>query len=193
MTLYLVRHGRAVAGVEDLDPGLDPLGHKQAFLAAQALRETGATRIVVSPLRRTRETAEPIATALGLEPEIRDEVSEVFDPRMEKAERRNLLGPLLGGMWSAQTETLRVWRRRVIETLLSFAEHRVIVVSHFVAISAAIGEATGVDRVTPGPLANASISRFEIESNRLVLVTANDVSHLADEDVTLHAPIAGRR
>src|SRR5215208_6064648 len=119
--LYLVRHGRAAAGVEDLDPGLDDLGHTQARAAADALLHSGATRLVVSPLRRTRETAEPIATALALVSEIRDEVAEVFDPELAAPERRALLGPLLSGAWSEQSDDLRRFRERVLSALMSFA------------------------------------------------------------------------
>ncbi|MXY36711.1 MAG: histidine phosphatase family protein, partial [Dehalococcoidia bacterium] len=59
MTLYLIRHGLAAAGLDDLDPGLAPLGHEQAAITARALRKLTPSRLVVSPLRRTRETADP--------------------------------------------------------------------------------------------------------------------------------------
>src|SRR5688572_16546479 len=116
-TLYLVRHGVAAAGIEDLDPGLSDVGHTQARAAARALSDVGARRLVVSPLRRTRETADPIAIALGLEPEIREAVSEVFDPSLGVAERRSMLAAFLGGLWSEQTPELQRWRDRVIAAL----------------------------------------------------------------------------
>jgi broad specificity phosphatase PhoE len=189
--LYLVRHGRAAAGVEDLDPGLDELGHAQARAAAQALLQVGARRLVVSPLRRTRETAEPIAAALGLIPEIRNEVAEVFDPELAVADRRAMLGPLLSGHWSEQSDDLHQFRDRVVSTLISLAQTNepTIVVSHFVAISVGIGAALGDDRVSPAAVPNASITRLELRRGALSLIEAGGVAHLSDAQVT-HAHTA---
>jgi broad specificity phosphatase PhoE len=189
--LYLVRHGRAAAGVEDLDPGLDELGHAQARAAAQALLHAGARRLIVSPLRRTRETAAPIAAALNLTAEIRDEVAEVFDPELAVADRRALLGPLLSGRWSEQSEALRQFRDRVLSTLITLAQanETTIVVSHFVAISAGIGAALGEDRISPAAVPNASITRLEIREGALGLIEAGGVAHLSGDQVT-HAHTA---
>lgn len=66
MSLLIVRHGRTEANASGLllgrrlDPGLDPLGVQQAQRLAGVVG--GADRVVCSPLRRTRETAD----ALGL-------------------------------------------------------------------------------------------------------------------------------
>ena len=54
--------GRAVD-----EPGLTPLGRQQAQAAASALRDPAFAAVYVSPLRRARETAQPIEHALGLE------------------------------------------------------------------------------------------------------------------------------
>lgn len=192
MKVYLVRHGKAARGVEDLDPGLDDTGRAQAAAAAERLSGLGAQRLVVSPLRRTRETADPIATALGLRPEIRTEVAEVFDPSLPTDERKQMLGPLLGGSWSEQGETLKSWRARVIQTLLGL-DSVTVVVSHFVAISAAIGEAIDDDRVAPGPLPNASITEMEIGSATITLVRTH-VDHLGDDLITMsHTALAGAK
>src|SRR5260221_11648787 len=129
MTLYLVRHGRAVSGVEQPDPGLDPVGRSQAERAADALRRVGAERLVCSPLRRARETAAPIAEALGIAPEIRDEVSEVFDPGMSTDARRAMLVPFLSGLWSEQPPALQDWRRRVLSAFIELGRERTVVVS----------------------------------------------------------------
>jgi probable phosphoglycerate mutase len=73
--LTLVRHGRTVwhaenryAGVSDVP--LDDTGRAQAeALAAWAGRQ-GFDALVCSPVTRARVTAEPVAVALGLAPEI---------------------------------------------------------------------------------------------------------------------------
>jgi len=198
MTVYLVRHGLAAAGAADLDPGLAELGHAQARAAANCLRSTKATRLLVSPLRRTRETAEPIAAELGLRQEIRDEVAEVFDPSMPAAERQAMIGPFMAGNWADQPEHLRAWRRRVVDTVLeaglaaSASGHDLVIVSHYIAIGAVIGESVGDDRVVPRPMANASITTVEAGPGGFTLVEAASVTHLAPEEVTgVGSAIAG--
>jgi broad specificity phosphatase PhoE len=194
MVLHLVRHGRAEAGVEHLDPGLDEVGWQQARHAAGALAGLDARRLVVSPLRRTRETALPIAERLGLAPELREEVAEVFDPSLSPPERGALLATFLGGRWSLQPEALRIWRARVLDTLVALGatEEPVIIVSHFVAISCAVGAATGDDRVSPCPLANASITTLGVDAGRLQLRHAGDIAHLPRECITAGTLAPGR-
>lgn len=194
MTLYLVRHGRAMAGVEELDPGLDAVGKNQAEHAALALARSGVSRIICSPLRRALETAKPIEKALGLTAEIRDEISEVFDPTMTPDERRAMLIPFLSGLWSQQPRHLRDFRDRVVSTLVSLGSDDTVVVSHFVAISAAIGASTEDDRISPCALANASITTLEVRGGRLVLRRPGEVAHLCRDEITAsHAAIPGYR
>lgn len=189
MTLYLVRHGRPAAGVEKWDPGLDPVGRSQAEHVAEALRRVGAVRLVTSPLRRARETAAPIADALGLPLEVVDEVAEVFDRTMTISDRRSMLAPFLSGRWSQQPARLRSWRDQLLAKLVELGQKPTIVVSHLVAISAAIGASTEDDRVTPCALANASITTLEVRSDRLVLRRPGEVAHLPPEEITAsHAP-----
>jgi broad specificity phosphatase PhoE len=188
MVLYLVRHGRAAAGIENLDPGLDDLGRTQAVAAAKALAErtdgTSNLRLFVSPMRRTRETAEPIAKLLGLSSEIRPEVSEVFDSTMLIDERRSMLGPFLAGHWNGQSAELLAFRERVLRTLIELGKESAIVVSHYVAISVALGEALGDDRIAPVPVPNASISRLDVREQKLVLLEAAGTAHLTEGLVT---------
>lgn len=189
MTLYLVRHGLAEAGVEDLDPGLDQIGHNQARSAAEALLDTAAERLVVSPLRRTRETANPIGEALELDQEIRDEVAEVFAPDMPAGERKSMIGSFMEGRWSDQPEELLKWRERVLEALVEFGAGKVadtIIVSHYIAICVAIGEATDDDRVVPMPVANCSITSISLDDTdgALKLVEGASYGHLPKGMVT---------
>ncbi len=193
MTIYLVRHGRAQAGVEALDPGLDDVGKSQAERAAAALKLTTARRLICSPLRRARETAAPIAATLGLVPEIREEVSEVFDAALDIPARRDMLIPLLSGRWSDQPENLRRWRDRVLGALIALGSEKVIVVSHFVAISVAIGASTEDDRVSPCALANASITTMEVIGGKLHLRRPGEVSHLGRDEITASHAALGRR
>src|SRR5690242_9338495 len=63
-TIYLVQHGdkERLPG----DPGLTELGKRQAALTARWLRGKGLKALYSSPLRRVRETAEPVGAATGL-------------------------------------------------------------------------------------------------------------------------------
>src|ERR1700759_4422329 len=84
--IYLIRHGKPAAGWgDDDDPGLDETGHAQARAAAEALlalpEDRRPTRVVSSPLKRCRETAQPFADALGVEVEIVPAVGEIPTPK----------------------------------------------------------------------------------------------------------------
>jgi broad specificity phosphatase PhoE len=75
MLVHFIRHGEsasnAAPGGLDLPPEqgdrLTERGFEQARAVAERFGEIGATRILTSPLRRARETAEVIADRLGLE------------------------------------------------------------------------------------------------------------------------------
>jgi broad specificity phosphatase PhoE len=77
MRALFLRHGESAhnahSGAEPLPEGegdrLTGLGAEQARAAAAALRDRGVTRLLTSPLRRARETAEAVGETLGLEPE----------------------------------------------------------------------------------------------------------------------------
>src|SRR4051794_41336647 len=81
--VLLARHGATAhtaqgrfSGCTGADPELSPVGRRQAALLAGALRATrddagsglAVTTVVCSPVRRARETAGTVATALRLVP-----------------------------------------------------------------------------------------------------------------------------
>ncbi len=73
--VVIVQHGEKVSSPGD--PGLTAAGAEQARHTADALRDFGPqSTLLSSPLRRARETAEPIARALGLEVEIEGRLTE---------------------------------------------------------------------------------------------------------------------
>jgi ribonuclease H / adenosylcobalamin/alpha-ribazole phosphatase len=82
-TTLLLRHGetehtvrKLFSGSGGVDPPLAPSGTAQAAAAAAALTERGITAVVSSPMRRTRETAEIVAAAIGLPVREIDELRE---------------------------------------------------------------------------------------------------------------------
>lgn len=82
--IVLLRHGEPDwtpgGGPSVLDAALTPLGRMQAEAAAQALAPRGFDAIYVSPLRRARETAEPLAKLTGLSPITLDGIAEITIP-----------------------------------------------------------------------------------------------------------------
>ena len=80
MDLIIVRHGRPER-VEDLaaaaDPELTELGHAQAHAVAKFLLGEDIDDVYASPMLRARQTAQPLADALGIEPTIVDEIAEI--------------------------------------------------------------------------------------------------------------------
>ncbi|HTZ00389.1 MAG TPA: histidine phosphatase family protein, partial [Rhodocyclaceae bacterium] len=81
--IYLLRHG-SLAGdsrerfIGQTDLPLSPEGSRQAEAFAQALAGRGIGAIHCSDLLRSRQTAQAIAAALGLEPTPHRELREVF-------------------------------------------------------------------------------------------------------------------
>ncbi len=80
MDLVIIRHGRPQR-VEDLavaaDPGLTDIGWAQAEAVARFLLAERVDHVVTSPMRRARETARPLADALGIEAEVVDDLAEI--------------------------------------------------------------------------------------------------------------------
>ena len=69
--VYLVRHGeKSTAIPNDADPDLSAAGRVRAEALAKRLSTAGVTAIVTTQLKRTKETAQPLATRLGLTPEV---------------------------------------------------------------------------------------------------------------------------
>ena len=73
-----MRHGQARAGDGSygFDTPLSPLGRRQAGAVAVALANASLAAVYVSPMRRARETAQPLARLTGLEVRVDDRLSE---------------------------------------------------------------------------------------------------------------------
>jgi broad specificity phosphatase PhoE len=75
-SVFLVRHAKAAAREEwsggDRDRPLVDKGRRQAELLAAALRREQPVLVAASPWLRCRQTAAPLAAALGLEVELDD-------------------------------------------------------------------------------------------------------------------------
>lgn len=175
--LYLIRHGRPAStwGGADPDPGLDAAGKAQAEAARDRLLALPDAerpkRVVSSPLRRCRETAEPLAQALGVEVEIDPAVGEIPTPAaLPEAERPAWLRRAFEGRW-AEIEGDRdyeVWRDAVAGALRTRGGAAVF--SHYVAINAALSGIVRDDRVVVFRPDHASITALETDGADLTLV-----------------------
>lgn len=166
--IHLVRHGRAAAGWNvDPDPPLDETGRAQALAVASRLSGLATRRIYSSPLLRCQQTAFPLATAWSVEVTIEPGVAEIPSPEGYSLETRvEWLREAMGGTWSALAErsgeVYADFRRSIADTVRAFPGDAVVF-SHFIAINAIIGEATGDDRVVIASLDNCSVTTVEVQ------------------------------
>lgn len=197
--LILARHGRTEANAQRLllgraDIPLDQVGLQQADAIGVALRRTNPrpTRIVASPLLRTRATASAIAAAYG------DAVAVEFDERWIEVDYGEFDGSPLADVPS---EVWQHWRtdlswvppggeslahvgervRDACESLASAAaDEDIVVVSHVSPIKAAIAWAvgTGDDSALRLFCGVASISRVRTGGDVPTLVSFNETAHL---------------
>ena len=168
--LYLVRHGKAAAGWDaDLDPGLDDVGHAQAAAMARDLVGAGPLDLVVSPLRRTRETVAPLEAAWGREARVEPRVAEIPSDEPDLTARGLWLRQIMVQPWGALDPKLQAWRRGVVDALVALPRDTVVV-SHFIAINVAVGIACGDERVVNFQPDNCSVTRLDVTDGRLVLV-----------------------
>ncbi len=173
-TVHVIRHGRPAAtwGGEDEDPGLDGTGLLQALAVAKeilALPERPKF-VVSSPLRRCRETAEPLADALGVEIVIDPRVGEIPTPAaLSAAERPEWLRQAFGGRWDQIVGDLDYvgWTQEVAAALREHAGGAVF--SHFVALNAAVSAATGQAEVMAFRPDHCSRTVFKVDGDRLIL------------------------
>lgn len=169
--LYLVRHGKAAtAWGSGGDPALAPEGLRQARDAAKRLAGLGPLPILSSPMARARETARPLSEAWGTVPVVEPRVSEIPTPPDRARDRAAWIYDLLGDSWDHQPPALHSWRERVLEALLEIQQDTVIF-THFVAINAAVGAATGDSRVTCFWPDNGSVTVLETKGETLGVKT----------------------
>ncbi|MDX2220149.1 MAG: histidine phosphatase family protein [Burkholderiales bacterium] len=68
-TIVLVRHAEKADAPKD-DPALSEAGQRRAQALAVALKRSNVTAVYTTQLRRTQETAAPLATAAGVTPRV---------------------------------------------------------------------------------------------------------------------------
>jgi broad specificity phosphatase PhoE len=145
--LVLVRHGRPDGTWgRDPDPGLDAVGRAEAEAVAAVLAPLGPLPVVVSPLRRTRETAAPLLARWFVEPAIEPGVGELAAPVDARPDHAAWLRILISGRGAEHPTVMDPFRARVLRAIRALRADTVVV-THFLAINAVVGAATDDDRV----------------------------------------------
>ncbi len=199
--IVLVRHGETVPMVPgrpfDLldgqgDPELAPEGEEQALHVAERLAGEDIGAVYVTTMRRTRETAGPLAERLGLAPVVCADLREVHLGewegglyRQHMAEGHALSIELLReerwdvvpGAESNEALAERL-RRGVAEIAAAHLGRRVAVFSHGGAIGMILSIATGSRPFAFVGSDNGSISRIVVIGGSWIVRGFNDVSHL---------------
>jgi probable phosphoglycerate mutase len=201
--VVLVRHGASEAAVVGSrfplvdghsDPALSDAGKAQAEMVPAGLRRDEFSGLFVSSLRRTQETAAPLAAAIGLRPQVIPELREVFLGDFEGGEYRIRAGrgdPII-------QQVFREERWDAIPNGESWADFGARVTAGIERIVATVGPDTTAVAVVHGavigqlcrqatesrPFAfvhsdNCSISRIVVHGDgRWLLRGFNDISHL---------------
>ena len=168
--LVLVRHGRAAAAWDaDRDPGLDAVGREQAESLAAVLAPDGPLPVVVSPMRRTRETAAALERVWGVVAAVEPAVGEIQAPVDDLAGRGAWLRAVYAGRWTEQDGALLRWRGQLLAALGAL-EGDTVVVTHFFGINVAVGAASGDDRLVCFRPDNCSWTVLENDGGRLRLI-----------------------
>ena len=208
LKLYLLRHGQTPFSRENvfcgsgLNPELTPEGIEMAKAFAVAYSSTQWSAIYASSLRRAVATAQPLCDAVGLTPELRDDLKEIGYGKWEaqSAETVNrdyhddYIRWTADPAWYPPTEgelaiTIAHRALRVVEEIKQrFAGGNVLVVSHKATIRIILSSLLGIDvgrfRYRLGcPVGSVSI--IEFGSNGPLLHALADRTHLTERLRTL--------
>ena len=168
--VVLVRHGQPDGTWgQDPDPGLDEFGHAQARAVAELLAPLGPLPVIVSPLRRTRETVAPLTAHWGVEPVVENGIGELVAPADPQPDHGSWLRSLMAGTGADAPDVMGPFRARVLGAIRTITTDS-IVVTHFLAINAVVGAATNDDRVLCFRPAHCSRTVVEIADGRVTLV-----------------------
>jgi probable phosphoglycerate mutase len=203
MELILIRHARPeLQQVTDgiADPGLTPLGHEQSRRMARWLANEAIDHIAVSPKRRARETAAPLADHLGLEPEVvegfaeLDKQSQAYIPveDLQDERHKHILDKVRNRDWAGLGyQDPDEFRKEVVAAQLDLLERhhnkRIAIVSHGGTINAIVASILHMPEMFFFQPGYTSISRvIKSEWNdRWVVRSLNEEAHLHTEPNTL--------
>lgn len=134
-----------------------------------ALEALGPLPVLVSPLRRTRETAAPLEARWQATADIEPAVGELRAPADTQPDHHSWLRTTMASRWPELAPDVGAFRARVLDRLLAL-DADCVVVTHFLAINVAVGTATGDDRVVTFAPDYCSRTVFDVRAGALHLV-----------------------
>jgi 2,3-bisphosphoglycerate-dependent phosphoglycerate mutase len=199
--LYLIRHGESASARPGTifarkdghgDPQLHPQGERQAQAVGDYFKSDTFAALYVTKLKRTHQTAAPLAAHLRLTPVENPDLHEVhlgdWDGglyRIKAAEGDPVYRKMIAAQdWSVipGAETRDAFFGRVRRGLMAIAAshpgNRVAVFVHGGVIGAALAMATGSQPFAFLGAANGSISRMVIDGDRMIVRGFNETQHL---------------
>jgi probable phosphoglycerate mutase len=202
--LLVVRHGESAPAVPGQpfaltdghgDPELAPDGRWQAERLGERLASERIDAIYVTTLRRTHETAAPLAARLGLTPVVERDLREVYLGEWEGGLLREKVAqgdPISVRIWAEQrwdvipgAESNDALRDRVVPAIeriaAAHADQRVVVVVHGGVIGCILAHASGARPFAFAGADNGSISHVVVAGDRWLVRRFNDTGHLAGE------------
>ena len=194
MQLLLVRHAlplRSEPG-QGSDPDLSAEGIEQAKRLPDALARFPITRLVSSPQRRSTQTAQPVADALGLSVEIDERLAE-YDRNMEHyipieqiaAEFPEERARLAGGHLPSSVDEVAFLARidAGIRDLVAVGDHEdtVAVFSHGGVINGLLHSILGTEKILCVNVDYAGITRLlSSRDGNLYVAAVNGTEHVWD-------------
>jgi probable phosphoglycerate mutase len=199
--LLLVRHGESQRAYPDQpfplrdghsDPELDPVGVEQADRVAARLATGRIDAIYTSGLRRTEQTAAPLARRLGLTPKVEPRLREVRLGDWEAGLFRQRVAehhPIALQMWTEERWDVipgaepaegfagRI-RAGIQQVVADHPDQRVAVFVHGGVIGQILALASGSRPFAFLGADNGSISRLVVTPQRWILRGYNDTAHL---------------
>lgn len=201
--IILVRHGESrAASVEQPfplvdgqgDPELSAEGREQAEKLAERLQHQLIDAVYVTTLRRTHETAAPLCSLKGLQPEVIADLREVHlgewegglfrakaheqHPSFLAMQENQEWGEIPGAESnSALAERVKRGLGRITS---SHPDQVVLVIVHGGVIGNILANATGSEPFAFLGADNASISHIVAHNGRISLRRFNDTNHLSD-------------
>ena len=182
--MIFVRHGRPQqvqnSDGTPADPPLAEIGREQALAVASWLGEEMIDHIYTSPMRRARETSQPLEKRLGLTAIVRDDISE-FDKdsssyvpmEVLKETNRKAWERMASGAMSTSPETLSSWYTNTVTQLEEIVQvhggQRVAVVCHGGVINAYLARCLEFDI--------QDFMKFDVDYTSVTRVLASGAGH----------------
>lgn len=176
------------------DPELAPEGRDQAEHLAHRLAHDRLDGIVVTGLRRTAQTAAPLARKLAIMPHIEQDLREVYLGDWEGGVFRKMSAqahPVIQRMWQEQrwdvipdAESAEAFADRLRDAVARVAaahpDQRLAVFTHGGVIAQLLAMASQSRPFAFLGADNGSVSQMVVTTNDWIVRRYNDVAHLAN-------------